>query len=48
MIMFKLADLLEQRGLTLQELSERVDVTVASLWILKSNWAKAVRFLTLG
>lgn len=39
--------LLEQRGMTLTELSERVGLTLANLSILKTNKAKAVRFSTL-
>jgi putative transcriptional regulator len=39
--------LLEQRGMTLTELSERVGITLANLSILKTNKAKAVRFSTL-
>ena len=39
--------LLLDRGLTLTELSERVDVTIVNLSILKTNKAKAIRFSTL-
>ncbi|MHA7132416.1 helix-turn-helix domain-containing protein [Oerskovia turbata] len=39
--------LLEARGMTLVELSRRVDVTVANLSVLKNNRAKAIRFSTL-
>ena len=39
--------LLEQRGMTLTELSERVGITLANLSILKTNKARAVRFSTL-
>lgn len=39
--------LLEERGMTLTELSERVGLTLANLSILKTNKAKAVRFTTL-
>ena len=39
--------LLEKRGMTLTELSERVDITLANLSILKTGKAKAVRFSTL-
>ncbi|MEX0893938.1 MAG: helix-turn-helix transcriptional regulator [Gemmatimonadota bacterium] len=38
---------LEQRGMTLTELSERVGMTLANLSILKTNKARAVRFSTL-
>jgi putative transcriptional regulator len=40
--------LLEQRGMTLTELAERVDVTVVNLSILKNGRARAVRFSTLS
>ena len=39
--------LLEQRGMTLTELSERVGVTTVNLSILKNNRAKAIRYSTL-
>lgn len=39
--------LLLQRKMTLTELSEKVDVTVANLSILKRGKAKAIRFTTL-
>jgi putative transcriptional regulator len=39
--------MLEQRGMTLTELAERVDITLANLSILKTGKAKAVRFSTL-
>ncbi|QUC00408.1 helix-turn-helix domain-containing protein [Cellulosimicrobium cellulans] len=39
--------LLSARGMTLVELSRRVDVTVANLSVLKNNRAKAIRFSTL-
>ncbi|WP_237208174.1 helix-turn-helix domain-containing protein [Rothia nasimurium] len=38
---------LEQRSMTLLELSDRVGVTVANLSKLKNNRAKAIRFSTL-
>ena len=38
---------LEKRGMTLTELAERVDITLANLSILKTGKAKAVRFSTL-
>jgi putative transcriptional regulator len=40
--------MLEQRGMTLTELSERVGMTLANLSILKTNKARAIRFSTLG
>lgn len=42
-----LDDLLHQRRMTLTELSERVDITLANLSILKTGKAKAIRFSTL-
>ena len=39
--------LLQARGLTLTELSERVGITLANLSILKTGKARAVRFSTL-
>ena len=37
-----------KRKMSLGELSQRVDVTMANLSILKNNKAKAVRFSTLA
>ncbi|NJM51668.1 MAG: helix-turn-helix transcriptional regulator [Sphingomonadales bacterium] len=42
-----LDELLYQRRMTLTELAERVDITIANLSILKTGKAKAVRFSTL-
>ncbi len=42
-----LGALLDERGMTLQALSERVGVTVANLSVLKNDRARAVRFSTL-
>lgn len=39
--------LLEERGLTLTELSSRVGITVANLSNLKTGKGKAIRFTTL-
>ena len=39
--------LLARNGMTLTELSERVDITLANLSILKTGKAKAIRFSTL-
>lgn len=44
----KLDELLYQRRMTLTELAERVDITLANLSILKTGKAKAIRFSTLG
>jgi putative transcriptional regulator len=46
-IQVKLDDLLHARRMTLTELAERVDITLANLSILKTNKARAVRFSTL-
>jgi putative transcriptional regulator len=43
----KLDDLLYQKRMTLTELAERVDITLANLSILKTGKAKAIRFSTL-
>ena len=43
----KLDDLLYARRMTLTELVERVDITLANLSILKTGKAKAIRFSTL-
>ncbi|MDB4906120.1 MAG: transcriptional regulator [Gemmatimonadetes bacterium] len=46
-IIVKLDDLLHARRMTLTELSERVDITLANLSILKTGKARAIRFSTL-
>jgi putative transcriptional regulator len=46
-ITVKLDDLLHARRMTLTELAERVDITLANLSILKTGKAKAMRFSTL-
>ena len=46
-ISVKLDDLLHARRMTLTELAERVDITLANLSILKTGKAKAMRFSTL-
>ena len=43
----KLDHLLLDRRLTLTELAERIDITLANLSILKTNKARAIRFSTL-
>jgi len=42
-----LGRLLEERGMTLAALSERVGVSVVNLSVLKNDRARAVRFTTL-
>ena len=46
-IVVTLDELLYQRRMTLTELAERVDITLANLSILKTGKAKAIRFSTL-
>jgi putative transcriptional regulator len=46
-IIVNLDDMLEARGMTLTELSERIDITLANLSILKTGKARAIRFSTL-
>jgi putative transcriptional regulator len=47
-IVVRLDALLEQRGMTLTDLSDRVGVTIVNLSILKNGRARAVRFSTLA
>ena len=46
-IAVKLDELLHQRRMTLTELSEKVDITLANLSILKTGKARAIRFSSL-
>lgn len=46
-ISVKLDDLLHARRMTLTDLAQRVDITLANLSILKTGKAKAIRFSTL-
>ena len=46
-IAVKLDDLLHDRRMTLTQLAERVDITLANLSILKTGKARAIRFSTL-
>ena len=46
-IIVKLDDLLHDRRMTLTELAERIDITLANLSILKTGKARAIRFSTL-
>jgi len=46
-IVIHLDELLHARRMTLTELSDRVDITLANLSILKTGKAKAIRFSTL-
>src|SRR5687768_9797308 len=46
-IAVKLDDMLHDRRMTLTELADRVDMTLANLSILKTGKARAIRFSTL-
>ncbi|ATE63904.1 helix-turn-helix domain-containing protein [Rhizorhabdus dicambivorans] len=46
-VVIRLDDLLHERRMTLTELAERVDITLANLSILKTGKARAIRFSTL-
>ena len=46
-IFVKLDDRLHDKRMTLTELAERVDLTLANLSILKTGKARAIRFSTL-
>ena len=46
-ILINLDELLHQRRMTLTELAEQVDITLANLSILKTGKARAIRFSTL-
>jgi len=43
----RLDELLEERGMTLTALADRIGVTLVNLSVLKNQRAKAVRFSTL-
>ena len=46
-IVVKLDDVLHQQRMTLTELAEKIDITLANLSILKTGKARAIRFSTL-
>ena len=46
-VIVTLDGMLAARGMTLTELSQAVDITMANLSILKTGKAKAIRFSTL-
>ena len=46
-ITVKLDDLLYARRMTLTELAQRIDITLANLSILKTGKARGIRFATL-
>ena len=48
MIIVDLDIMMARRKMSLNELSDRVGITLANLSILKNNKAKAVRFTTLN
>ncbi|WP_022869350.1 helix-turn-helix domain-containing protein [Yaniella halotolerans] len=43
----RLDEILQQRQMTLAELSRRVNISVVNLSVLKNNRARAIRFTTL-
>ena len=47
MIKIKLDEILKENHVSLTELAQEVDITIANLSILKTGKAKAVRFSTL-
>ena len=47
-VIVQLDELLAQRGMTLTELAQRVDITVVNLSVLKNGRARAIRFSTLN
>lgn len=47
-IQVRLDEMLHERRMTLSELAEKVDITLANLSILKTGKARAVRFSTLS
>lgn len=47
MIIINLDVIMSKRKMSLNDLSERVGITLANLSILKNNHAKAIRFSTL-
>ena len=46
-IIVRLDELLHDRRMTLTELAEKIDLTLANLSILKTGKARAIRFSTL-
>ena len=47
MVIINLDVMMAKRKMSLNELSEKVGITIANLSILKNNKAKAIRFSTL-
>jgi len=48
MVMINLDVIMAKRKMSLNELSDKVGITLANLSILKNNKAKAIRFSTLN
>jgi putative transcriptional regulator len=46
-ILVRLDELLHDRRMTLTELADKIDITLANLSILKTGKARAIRFSTL-
>ena len=46
-VIVKLDELLHERRMTLTELAQRIDITLANLSILKTGKARVIRFSTL-
>jgi putative transcriptional regulator len=46
-IVIRLDEMMERRNMSLTELSQAIDITLANLSILKTGKARAVRFSTL-
>ena len=46
-VLVTLDERLKERGMTLTELAEEIDITLANLSILKTGKARAIRFSTL-
>lgn len=46
-VIVRLDDRLREAGMTLTELAQRIDITLANLSILKTGKARAIRFSTL-
>ena len=46
-VLVTLDERLQERGMTLTQLAEKIDITLANLSILKTGKARAIRFSTL-
>ena len=46
-VLVTLDERLQERGMTLTQLAEEIDITLANLSILKTGKARAIRFSTL-